>query len=196
MASDPNTQSRLQYLERLADELTKQVKVMKQLLQTELGDLKTGMHQQITEIKQIVMHQDKIYQERIRRLETRVEQLSEFSMHLARSKGIGGVMGAVPPNILPPEVPGGVGGGAEPMTAGSPSRGGGGGGEEDDEEKLTGVRGILQKYREKLKSVYQFYTSSQATRPLCQVMNLAQFIHLAKDCGLCNSSGFPGSATL
>ena len=88
--TDTSTQSRLQYLERLADELTKQVKVMKQLLQTELNDLKGGMHQQVTEIKQIVMHQDKIYQERIRRLETRVEQISEFSMHLARSKGMGG----------------------------------------------------------------------------------------------------------
>jgi hypothetical protein len=190
--ADQSTQSRLQYLERLADELTKQVKVMKQLLQTELNDLKGGMQQQVTEIKQIVMHQDKIYQERIRRLETRVEQISEFSMHLARSKGIGGVMGAVPPAMtIPAEI-----GGAEPMTAGSPTAAGGAGGEEDDEEKLTGVRGVLQKYREKLKNVYQFYTSSHATRPLSQVMNLQQFTRMAKDCGLCNSSGVPSSANL
>jgi len=194
--ADSSTNSRIQYLEKLADELSKQVKVMKQLLQAELNDLKGGMQQQVTEIKQIVMHQDKIYQERIRRLETRVEQISEFSMHLARSKGIGGVMGAVPPAMTIPPESSGV---AAPMSP-PPSellRSTGGGVDEDDEEKLPGVRGILQKYREKLKNVYMFYTShNTSTRPLCKIMDLTQFTRMTKDCGLCNSSGAPGCANL
>ena len=173
MEGTGTTESRVRYLEQLSQQLNQQVKVMKQLVATEVDDLKGVMQQQIAEIKQIVMHQDRVYQERIRRLESRVEQLSEFAMQVARSSGTVGTSNILPLEMLAASPGGGDESSPRKIVA-----------EEEDEDAIKGIPGVIAKYKDKIESIYDFYTKSniQVFHPS---MNLAHFTKLLKDCQLC-----------
>jgi hypothetical protein len=163
---------RIRYLEQLSKQLAEQIKVMKQLVTTEVTDLKAVMQSQVAEIKQIVMHQDRVYQERIRRLEARVEQLSEFQMHLARSGASTGVM------PLPHELSA-----APPADERTPSPRGGGGDDDDEEQGDATLDGVAAKYKDKIHTIYDYYTRSniQVFHP---AMTLAHFTKFCKDCNM------------
>jgi len=188
--SNMATEVRVKYLEQLTRQLSDQVKVMKQLVSTEVADLKNVMQLQVAEVKQIVMHQDRVYQDRIRRLETRIEQLSEFAMQLARSTGTSGL------RELPPELfddggaaGGGGGGGSRSLASASPARGGGD--DDDDDEQEHGIEGIMHKYKEKIDGIYRHYTTSniQVFHP---AMTLSHFARMCRDCRLNDfNSGTP-----
>ena len=168
---------RVKYLEQVTKQLAEQVRVMKQLVTAEVADLKGVMQQQVTEIKQIVMAQDRVYQERMRRMESRVEQLSEFSMHLARSTGTSGSLRNVPLSML-----GGEEGGSPGNAGGaSPARND----DDDDEDAPQGVEGIVAKYKDKLDAIYTFYTTSNIN-VFHPAMTIAHFTRLCKDCNLCS----------
>lgn len=179
--STTSTEARVRYLEQISQQLNQQMRVMKQLVSTEVADLKGVMQQQIAEIKQIVMHQDRVYQERIRRLESRVEQLSEFAMQVARSSG-----SAAAHHLLPLDAAAAGG------DAGSPGRSlGGDAGGDDDEDAVKGIPGVLVKYKEKIDDIYDLYTHSNIN-VFHPTMNLTQFTKLMKDCKLCGfSTGEP-----
>jgi hypothetical protein len=183
------TDVRVKYLEQQTKQLTDQVKVMKQLVSTEVADLKNVMQLQIAEVKQIVMHQDRVYQERIRRLETRIEQLSEFTMQLARSTGTSGTLRELPVDMF--EDPSPARGAASPSPTRGATRGGGHDDDDDDDEAEHGVEGVASKYREKIDSIYKFYTTSsiQVFHP---AMTLAHFAKFCRDCRLNDfNSGTP-----
>jgi hypothetical protein len=174
-----SAEARIRYLEQVTQQLHQQVKLMKQLVATEVADLKGVMQQQVAEIKQIVMHQDRVYQERIRRLESRVEQLSEFSMQIARTTGSVGQAASLPLDILAIS-PGAGGGGGQ----GSPSRSIAPAADDDDDDKIAGIPGVIQKYKEKIDAIYDYYTTSniQVFHP---AMTLTHFTRFLKDCKLC-----------
>lgn len=174
------TEARVRYLEQISQQLNQQMRVMKQLVATEVADLKGVMQQQIGEIKQIVMHQDRVYQERIHRLEARVEQLSEFAMQVARSSGTVASSNLLPMDIV---VAGGEGGGADA----SPGRQFDEGGDDDDDEAVKGVPGIIAKYKGRIDDIYDFYTHSNIN-VFHPTMSLPQFTKLLKDCKLCGFS--------
>lgn len=180
--------ARIRYLEQLSQQLNQQIKVMKQLVTTEVSDLKGVMQQQVAEIKQIVMHQDRINQERIRRLEARVEQLSEFAMQLARCSGTTASIHAVPVEMLAAAPSGAIErsvlapGKTSPRAASPPKRAVAQ--DEDDDDMEKGVAGIIQKYQDKLSSVYDHYTQS-TVHVFHPAMTLSHFTRLCKDCGLC-----------
>ena len=183
MADSHAMDVRVKYLEQLTKQLGDQVKVMKQLVSTEVADLKTVMQSQLAEVKQIVMHQDRVYQDRIRRLETRVEQLSEFSMQLARTTGSSGHMAHVPLDF-----------GDRGAADGSPVREASPGADDDDDiddDKHRGVGGVINKYADKISRIYQFYTTSniQVFHP---AMTMEHFTKMLRDCRLCDfDSGTP-----
>jgi hypothetical protein len=192
-ASSMSMEVRVKYLEQLTKQLGDQVKVMKQLVSTEVADLKNVMQLQVAEVKQIVMHQDRVYQDRIRRLETRIEQLSEFCMQMARSTGSSGALRDLPADLFDGVSGGGGGGGGGGRGASSPSpaRGGGGGDDDDEEEGASGLEGVSRKYKEKLDAIYKFYTTSniQVFHP---AMTISQFAKLCRDCNLNDfNSGTP-----
>lgn len=170
------TEARVRYLEQISQQLNQQMRVMKQLVATEVADLKGVMQQQIAEIKQIVMHQDRVYQERIHRLEARVEQLSEFAMQVARSSGTVASSNLLPMDIV---VAGGEGGG----DAASPGRQFDEGGDDDDDDAVKGVPGIIVKYKGRIEDIYDFYTHSNIN-VFHPTMSLPQFTKLLKDCKL------------
>ena len=168
MADVGTVEVRIRYLEQLSKQLAEQIKVMKQLVTTEVSDLKGVMQGQVAEIKQIVMHQDRVYQERIRRLESRVEQLSEFQMHLARSGASTGTMQQLPESLT-----------REIAAPGSPSPDRADDDEDDGYE--SGVKGVQTKYKDKIDAIYDHYTHSniQVFHPS---MTLAHFTKFCKDC--------------
>ena len=169
--------ARIRYLEQVTQQLHQQVKLMKQLVATEVADLKGVMQQQVAEIKQIVMHQDRVYQERIRRLESRVEQLSEFSMQIARTTGTVGQASTLPLDILAVSPGGAVG-------QGSPSRSIVQAADDDDDDKIAGIPGVIQKYKDKIEAIYDYYTTSNI-HVFHPAMTLSHFTRLLKDCKLC-----------
>ena len=167
--SELTTEARVRYLEQLSQQLTQQMTVMKQLVATEVQDLKGVVQQQVAEIKQIVMHQDRVYQERIRRLEARVEQLSEFVLHVARSSGHVAGTGIAPLEIAAVE-------GASPQRQ-LPEA-------DDDEDRIQGVPGVIAKYKSQIDEIYDFYTTSHID-VFHSTMSLSHFTKFLKDCRLC-----------
>lgn len=165
--SELTTEARVRYLEQLSQQLTQQMTVMKQLVATEVQDLKGVVQQQVAEIKQIVMHQDRVYQERIRRLEARVEQLSEFVLHVARSSGHVAGTGIAPLEIAAVE--------------GSPRKLPDA---DDDEDRIQGVPGVIAKYKSQIDEIYDFYTTSHID-VFHSTMSLSHFTKFLKDCRLC-----------
>ena len=169
------TAARVKYLEQVTDQLQKQLSVMKQLVSTEVHDLKEAMQLQVAEIKQIVMHQDRVYQERMRRLEVRIEQLSDFSLQLARTAGQVGSVHHVPLELLTMSAP------LEPLVPQNQAAAA----EEEDEDnsELDSVQRVVKKYALKLEAIYDHYTTSniQVFHP---AMTLAQFTKFVRDCKL------------
>eukprot|EP01062_Namystynia_karyoxenos_P032812 TRINITY_DN24167_c4_g1_i1.p2 TRINITY_DN24167_c4_g1~~TRINITY_DN24167_c4_g1_i1.p2 ORF type:complete len:494 (+),score=223.33 TRINITY_DN24167_c4_g1_i1:99-1484(+) len=198
MDTDSSMESRLRYIEQLSQQLTRQMKAMKQLVSTEVQDLKQSLQQQADEMRQVLIQQDRLYQEQIRRLESRVEQLAEFAMHLAQSKSLAGTMGprqggdalsaitSSPRGAKSPEHPSGAAlGGPTPPPLGAVR---GAESEEDDfGDQEGGIPAVLDKYRPKIAAVYRHYAET-ASRALHPTMMLPQFTKFTKDCGLCNSS--------
>eukprot|EP00742_Colponemidia_sp_Colp-10_P023488 GILJ01027999.1.p1 GENE.GILJ01027999.1~~GILJ01027999.1.p1 ORF type:complete len:411 (-),score=54.57 GILJ01027999.1:34-1209(-) len=129
------------------------------------------MAEQIADIKQIIMYREKLYQERIRRLEARVEQLSEFALQIARSSSQTNVMGAIPSSMVATTAPVEAPKAAEAL---------------EDDELGGGVEGILKKYRSKIDAVYDYYTAT-STQVASPCMTLTHFSKLLRDCNL---SGF------
>ncbi|KAJ9470087.1 hypothetical protein DIPPA_30302 [Diplonema papillatum] len=213
MEGDSSMEGRLRYLEQGSQQLKQQMQVMKSLVTTEVDELKGVLKQQIEDMKQIIVHQDRLYQERIRRLEARVEQLAEFSMHLAQSKGMSGqaIRGDIS-QVLSAETPirgastlgplgssRGIGHDETPAkdtvllhekTGRSVSDGGDISGLSQTEGRYqygTGPDDVLAKYADKINEVYRHYTET-ASRALHPVMTLQQFTKFTKDCRVCNSS--------
>eukprot|EP01061_Rhynchopus_euleeides_P001943 TRINITY_DN11463_c0_g1_i2.p1 TRINITY_DN11463_c0_g1~~TRINITY_DN11463_c0_g1_i2.p1 ORF type:complete len:453 (+),score=186.17 TRINITY_DN11463_c0_g1_i2:105-1463(+) len=193
MEPDASLEGRLRYIEQASQQLKQQMQVMKTLVTTEVEELRGVLRQQVEDMKQIVIHQDRLYSERIKRLEERVQQLAEFSMHLAQSKGMMGSLSREqvslpvdspatarkPSLIAEPEAP----------LPAAPVAAIGFAHDSDDEDidGRGGYQAILAKYSEKINQVYRHYTET-ASRALHPVMTLQQFTKLTKDCGLCNSS--------
>eukprot|EP00756_Hemistasia_phaeocysticola_P013520 Hpha_TRINITY_DN15284_c5_g2::TRINITY_DN15284_c5_g2_i1::g.67073::m.67073 len=205
MDPESSLESRLRYVEQLAQQLTRQMKMMKQLVTTEVQDLKQSLQQQADDMRSVLIQQDKLYQEQIRRLESRVEQLAEFAMHMAQSKSLAASMGlksgsdpaalsviasgspraSAGPTARSPEA-------MVPYSTASPARLGrvdsdddspaGAPGDED-----TAIPGVLARYKAKISGVYRHYAET-ASRALHPTMGLPQFTRFTKDCGLCNSS--------
>eukprot|EP01059_Diplonema_ambulator_P012376 TRINITY_DN22660_c0_g1_i1.p1 TRINITY_DN22660_c0_g1~~TRINITY_DN22660_c0_g1_i1.p1 ORF type:complete len:462 (+),score=109.14 TRINITY_DN22660_c0_g1_i1:41-1387(+) len=192
MEGDSSFEGRLRYLEQGSQQLKQQMQMMKTLVTTEVDELKGVLRQQVEDMKEIIIHQDRLYQERIRRLEARVEQLAEFSMHLAQSKGMMGTLktdvnnstlespGRGPPAVgrqldVETPLPQAVLGGARDSDG------------DDDFHERSGLHAIIHKYKDKIMQVYKHYTET-ASRALHPVMTLHQFSKFTKDCGLCNSS--------
>lgn len=210
MDGEASLEGRLRYVEQLSHQLTRQMKAMKQLVSTEVDELKKSLQQQADEMRQVLIQQDRLYQEQIRRLESRVEQLAEFAMHLAQSKNLAGTMGGRPgdaaaaltpqkaahsPHASSPHHP------SYPLSGGQPASiqhvGGYGarGHESDDEDadaRASGTGPVIDKWRAKIGTVYRHYAET-ASRALHPTMTLAQFTKFTKDCGLCNSSAGAGS---
>jgi hypothetical protein len=172
------TEARVRYLEQISQQLNQQMRVMKQLVATEVADLKGVMQQQVAEIKQIVMHQDRVYQERIHRLEARVEQLSEFAMQVARSSGTVASSNVLPMDIM---LAGGNGGGGGEA---SPGRQFDDAGDDDDDDAVKGIPGIIAKYKQRIEDIYDLYTHSNIN-VFHPCMSLPQFTKMLKDCKLC-----------
>lgn len=172
------TEARREYLLNLAEQLTSQMRVLKQVVATEVADLKGVMQQQVAEIKQIVMHQDRVYQERIRRLESRVEQLSEFAMHVARSSGAVATTSILPLDMVGASAGSGGGEGSPGRREAAAEAAGG------DEDGPTGVPAVLQKYKDSIADIYKFYTHSNIN-VFHPTMSLPQFTKFLKDCKLC-----------
>jgi len=78
-------ETRLRSLEDFCAHLNKQVLVMKKSIETKLSDMQFHVEAQVDEIRKIVVQQDRIYRERIRRLDERIEQLSTLALRLARN---------------------------------------------------------------------------------------------------------------
>eukprot|EP01063_Lacrimia_lanifica_P013618 TRINITY_DN20254_c0_g1_i1.p1 TRINITY_DN20254_c0_g1~~TRINITY_DN20254_c0_g1_i1.p1 ORF type:complete len:459 (+),score=214.18 TRINITY_DN20254_c0_g1_i1:66-1442(+) len=196
MEGDGSLESRLRYIEQGSQQLKQQMQVMKQLVTTEVDELRGVLKLQVEDMKNIIIQQDNLYTERIRRLEARVEQLAEFSLHLAQSKGL---VGSLARDGQPPA--GGAAFAAEsPQLGAAGGRGGdldahignhaplGPAHDSDDEgQEKAGHQAVLAKYQEKIRQVYRHYTET-ASRALHPVMTLHQFTKFTKDCGLCNSS--------
>eukprot|EP01064_Diplonema_japonicum_P004092 TRINITY_DN12692_c0_g1_i2.p1 TRINITY_DN12692_c0_g1~~TRINITY_DN12692_c0_g1_i2.p1 ORF type:complete len:463 (+),score=158.76 TRINITY_DN12692_c0_g1_i2:53-1390(+) len=192
MEGDGSFEGRLRYLEQGSQQLKQQMQMMKSLVTTEVDELKGVLKQQVEDMKQIIIHQDRLYQERIRRLEGRVEQLAEFSMHLAQSKGmLGTLKGDMNSSMESPMRGLNTTVGRQPdIETPLPQAVLGGARDSDGEEDLherTGLNSILHKYKDKITQVYKHYTET-ASRALHPVMTLQQFTKFTKDCGLCNSS--------
>jgi len=179
--------ARVRYLEQITKQMGEQVRVMKQLVATEVADLKSAMQVQVAEVKQIVMNQDRVYQDRIRRLEARVEQLSEFCLHLAKSSGSSGALRLLPPELLNADVANEAnqdrsivsgGGGKEASHSGF-------GEDDDDEGEIHTVDAVAGKYKEKLDAIYRYYTMSNIN-VFHPTMTLPHFTKLLRDCHLCD----------
>jgi hypothetical protein len=187
--------ARVRYLEQVTKQMGEQVRVMKQLVATEVADLKAAMQLQVAEVKQIVMSQDRVYQDRIRRLEARSEQLSEFCLHLAKSSGSSGALRLLPPELLNADVAAEAarsiaGGGGAAGAAGASAGGGGGGGggsfdEDDDAAENQSVDTVAAKYKEKLDAIYRYYTTSNIN-VFHPSMTLPHFTRLLRDCHMCD----------
>ena len=91
--SKQSVESRLRSLESVCNNVNQQVSATKRLLESKIADMQKALDAQVDEIKQIIMQQDRVYRERIRRLDLRIEQLSEFALKLARKNAtnIGGL---------------------------------------------------------------------------------------------------------
>lgn len=174
--------ARVRYLHQITTQMGEQVRVMKQLVATEVADLKSAMQLQVAEVKQIVMSQDRVYQDRIRRLEARVEQLSEFCLHLAKSSGSSGALRLLPPELLNADVA------AEAANArkdSGKSFDDEDGGFEDDAAEAHTVDAVASKYKEKLDAIYRYYTTSNIN-VFHPAMTLPHFTKLLRDCHLCD----------
>eukprot|EP00758_Cryptobia_borreli_P019652 Tbor_TRINITY_DN882_c0_g1::TRINITY_DN882_c0_g1_i1::g.26678::m.26678 len=174
------TIARIRYLEQLCEQLAQQNTSSKLFASNEVDDLRQVMAQQIGEVKQIVIFQERVYQERIRRLETRVEQLSEFCLQLARSTNFTGQLNNVPlDSIISPLVTHPSNDGETDETL-APNL------EFADDEMEPGPQGVLTKYERKIDSIYLHYTASasQVSRPN---MTMTHFFKFANECNL---SGF------
>ena len=193
MEPDASLKGRLRYIEQASQQLKQQMQVMKTLVTTEVEELRGVLRQQVEDMKQIVIHQDRLYSERIKRLEERVQQLADFSMHLAQSKGMMGTLTreqqvslAMDASPVAPRMPMMEAEAALPPVPAAAI----GYAQDSDDEDIDGRGGyqsILSKYSEKISQVYRHYTET-ASRALHPVMTLQQFTKLTKDCGLCNSS--------
>eukprot|EP01060_Flectonema_neradi_P037510 TRINITY_DN7569_c0_g1_i1.p1 TRINITY_DN7569_c0_g1~~TRINITY_DN7569_c0_g1_i1.p1 ORF type:complete len:447 (+),score=119.24 TRINITY_DN7569_c0_g1_i1:189-1529(+) len=192
-SSDGSLEGRLHYLEQGSQQLKQQMQVMKSLVTTEVDELKGVMKQQTDDMKQIIVHQDKLYQERIRRLEGRVEQLAEFAMYLAQSKGMAGTMppsgGTGSPQRVPLQQLNTEAGRTLDVDTSLSQAPLGIAHDSDEEGEATsrGYQAVLEKYRTNINNIYKYYTET-ASRALYPSMTLQQFTRFTKDCGLCNSS--------
>ncbi|KAH9578350.1 hypothetical protein LSM04_003764 [Trypanosoma melophagium] len=180
-------EARLYHAEQQVDQLNQQVKLLKQLVTTEVHELRQYMKQQFAEVKEAVMYQDKIYQERMNKLETRIHQLSEFCLHLASSNGyIGSTKRMVPFNGVSlyssdhctvKQETSVVKDNTVSLDADS---------DEDDVNTKT-VNGILNIYKNRIDAIYYFYTAS-AIEVFHPTMTISHFSHFVKDCQLCGPS--------
>lgn len=179
--------ARVRYLEQITKQMGEQVRVMKQLVATEVADLKSAMQVQVAEVKQIVMNQDRVYQDRIRRLEARTEQLSEFCLHLAKSSGSSGALRLLPPELLNADVANEAAHDAQKSRSGGAfgEESKGGFGDEDEDAEIHTVDAVAAKYKEKLDAIYRYYTTSNIN-VFHPAMTLPHFTKLLRDCHLCD----------
>ena len=195
MDTDASLEGRLRYVEQASQQLKQQMQVMKSLVTTEVDELRGVLRQQVEDMKQIIIHQDRLYSERIKRLEDRVQQLAEFSMHLAQSKGMVGSLSREQQVALSIDSPAAPKSRADtsmaPLAAldaaPPPVMGAAHDSDDDERDGRGGYQAVLSKYSQKISQVYRHYTET-ASRALHPVMTLQQFSKLTKDCGLCNSS--------
>ena len=173
---------RVAYLESQCNQLSEQIRTMKTLVATEVSDLKSIMQQQVGEIKQIVMHQDKLYNERLRRLESRMEQMSDFTLQLARASGTTGAIYQLPSMNEAAAIGG--------EAAGTRSTGGEGGGFDDYEDEFAGSAAWVR-YKDKFDAIFTYYTTSNI-KVFNSNCNLPCFVKMLKDC---NIGGFNSGTT-
>ena len=171
MAESQTVAARVRYLETTMEQLSEQNRTTKMLVTTEVEDVRNAMAEQIAEIKQIVMYRERLYQERIRRLEARVEQLSEFALQLARTTSQTNSVDAIPSSLASLMPPIDAPKAAEAI---------------EDDEFGGGVEGVLKKYRSKLDAIYDHYTAT-STQVASPCMTLTHFSRLLRECHL---SGF------
>ncbi|KAF8288130.1 hypothetical protein TcBrA4_0015600 [Trypanosoma cruzi] len=180
---------RLYHVEQQIQYLSKQVGLLKQLITTEVTDLRKNMEQQVAEVKQVVMYQDRLYQERMSKLEARIQQLSEFCLHLARSTGhVSPSVALIPAGMIaaPAEVRT-----LEQFTASEiinrRTPDGDENEEENQNEEMKDVNGILETYQDRINTIYDFYTVSTIDI-FHPTMTLSHFSRMVKDCQLCGLS--------
>ncbi|ORC90519.1 uncharacterized protein TM35_000083170 [Trypanosoma theileri] len=182
-----SVEARLYHAEQQVDQLNQQVKLLKQLVTTEVHELHQFMEQQVAEVKEAVMHQDKIYQERMNKLEIRIHQLSEFCLHLASSSGYtGSTRGIIPFNgvSLSSSDHGTV---KQETTIANMNTSSLDGNNDEDNSNTKTVDGILNKYKNRIDAIYDFYTAS-AIDVFHPTMTISHFSHFVKDCQLCGLS--------
>lgn len=175
------TSARIRYVEKLVEQVAQQNNSTKMLVNTEVEDIREIMAQQIAEVKQIVIYQEKVYQERIRRLEARVEQLSEFALQLARTSSQTGVVGKIPLDLL--TGPGGLAGTVDGHPDDTPAAAAAEAAAEEDDEMEPGPDGVLKKYQRKIDAIYLNYTAtaSQVAHPSMTMTHFSKFL---KECRL------------
>ena len=175
------TAARIRYVEKLVEQVAQQNNSTKMLVNTEVEDIREIMAQQIAEVKQIVIYQEKVYQERIRRLEARVEQLSEFALQLARSTSQTGVVGKIPLDLLagPTGMSNDISGHPDETAPATTADGD----EADEEDIEPGPDGVLKKYQRKIDAIYMHYTAtaSQVAHPSMTMTHFSKFL---KECRL------------
>ncbi|KEG15284.1 hypothetical protein DQ04_00121160 [Trypanosoma grayi] len=183
-----SVEARLYHVEQQAKQIGQQVELLKQLITTEVLDLRKGMEQEVAEVKKVVMYQDRLYQERIDKLEERIQQLSDFCLHLARSNGYMGpavvtlpVDSVTPPSIPEYSPPKESVSYVDKNTTSAYDEG------DDEDERTKSVEGVLQKYKNRMDAIYGFYTTSSID-VFHPTMTMTHFSRFVKDCQLCGLS--------
>ncbi|ESL10802.1 hypothetical protein TRSC58_01458 [Trypanosoma rangeli SC58] len=181
-----SVETRLYHAEQQIQHISQHLGLLKKLITTEVSDLRKSIEQQVAEVKQLVMYQDRLYQEKVSKLEERIQQLSEFCLHLARATGHAYPEVALVPTemiVIPPEV--------QPLqrVAFSVNKNamlpdGGDNNDENQNEKLEDVDAILETYKDRINTMYDFYTTS-STEVFHPTMTMTHFSRMLKDCQLC-----------
>ncbi|RNF21254.1 uncharacterized protein Tco025E_03570 [Trypanosoma conorhini] len=147
------------------------------------------MEQQVAEVKQVVMYQDRLYQERMLKFEERIQQLSEFCLYLARASGHASPSVALDPSemiAVPLEVQT-LEKAAVSLNKMTMPSDGGDTDYENQAENTKDVDAVLETYKDRINTIYDFYTTSsiEAFHP---TMTMTHFSRMLKDCQLCGIS--------
>eukprot|EP00668_Euglena_longa_P046210 GGOE01061894.1.p1 GENE.GGOE01061894.1~~GGOE01061894.1.p1 ORF type:complete len:477 (-),score=154.30 GGOE01061894.1:191-1537(-) len=194
-------ETRLRSVETLCSRFNDQLQAMKKLFESKISTMQHDVDAQLADIKQVIMQQDRTYRERIRRLEARIEQLSEFAVRLARTKACAAVVGGVglveglarPPAVLPAEM-------KDEPTLSSPQKGTAKWASPNSTPKarrpsrppdqpagdsVLSVTEVIGKHLEKIEEVFSTYTALRASSDtLRRTMDQDAFSKLVKDAGL------------
>ncbi|RNF01639.1 hypothetical protein TraAM80_06872 [Trypanosoma rangeli] len=184
-----SVEARLYHAEQQIQHASKHLGLLKKLITTEVRDLRKSMEQQVAEVKQLVMYQDRFYQERMSKLEERIKQLSEFCLYLARATGhVYPAVAPVPTEmiVVPPEVQP-LQGVAFSVNKNTMLHDGGDDDDGNPNEKKKDVDAILETYKDRINTMYDFYTAS-STEVFHPTMTMTHFSRMLKDCQLCGIS--------